>query len=249
MLSNPEIWMSFFTLFLMELVLGVDNIVFISLLANDLPQRLHHKGRILGVALALLLRIFLLSAISWIMSLQKPFLNPAEWFNIYQGELHEKADLSGRDLILIAGGIFLIYKSVVNIHETIEKVEKKHRKRTASFWPTVLQIGVLDLVLGIDSVITAVGMAKHLGVMIAAICASMIIMLVASAGVGRFVKKHPSVKLLALAFLLLIGVSLLMEGIEQSIPKGYIYFAMCFSIFVEFLILRLVKAKKITVNH
>jgi predicted tellurium resistance membrane protein TerC len=248
MLSEPEIWISFSTLFLMELVLGVDNIIFISLLAGDLPPKDQKTGRMLGVLFALLLRIGFLTTINWIMTLDNPLFNAAEWFGVPSGEWHDRFDISPKDIILLTGGLFLIYKSNLDIYNTIEKSERKHKKKYAHLWSTVLQIGLLDIVLGIDSVITAVGMANSVGVMIAAVGFAMTLMLFAANTLGNFVNKHPSLKLMALAFLLLIGITLIAEGIDEQIPKGYIYFAMGFSMFFEILILRLVKTKKIRVN-
>lgn len=240
-LSDPHIWASFLTLVLMETVLGIDNIVFISLLTGKLPTTQQRKGRVLGLGLALVVRILLLTSINWIMTLKTDFFNVAEWFGITSGPWHKRFAISGRDLILIAGGLFLIYKANKEIHESLEGGERQAQSKQLSLTQTVIQIGLLDIVFGLDSVITAIGMADYLGVMIAAVVVAMFIMLFTSKGLGNFVTKHPSVKLLALAFLLLIGVSLVAEGVEEPIPKGFIYFAMAFSVFVEVLILRLIK--------
>jgi predicted tellurium resistance membrane protein TerC len=240
-LSDPQIWLSFLTLLVMELVLGIDNLVFISLLSNELPLKQQKRARILGITLALGLRILMLTMISWVMSLTQPFINLAGWFEIHGGAWQKRLELSGRDVIMLTGGLFLIYKSNREIYETIEKTSKLHKTIPSSFWGTVLQIGFLDLVLGIDSVITAVGMANHLFVMIVAVTIAMVFMLIASETLSRFVSSHPSIKLIALAFLLLVGISLVAEGVNEPIAKGYIYFAMAFSIFIECLLLRFMK--------
>jgi len=241
-ISNPEIWTSFLTLLVMEVVLGIDNIVFISILTGKLPPHQQSKGRIFGLAFALIVRVLLLFSITWIMTLTVPLFNAAEWFGIHDGSWHERLSISGRDLILIIGGLFLIYKSNVEIYESLEgTVKEEEEVKPMSLSKTIIQIGLLDIVFGLDSVITAVGMSDHLGVMVAAVVVAMIFMVIASKSLSEFVNNHPSIKLLALAFLLLIGISLIAEGIEQPIAKGYIYFAMGFSIFVEVLILRVAK--------
>jgi predicted tellurium resistance membrane protein TerC len=242
-LSDPQIWLSFFTLLIMELVLGIDNIIFISLLSNELPLKQRKKGRILGITLALSLRILMLIMINWVMSLTEPFINLSGRFGIHEGAWQQRLALSGRDVIMLTGGLFLIYKSNREIYETIEKNSKSHKRIPSSFLGTILQIGFLDLVLGIDSVITAVGMADHLFVMIAAVIVAMAFMLMASVKMSKIVGRHPSIKLVALAFLFLVGISLVAEGFNEPIPKGYIYFAMVFSIFIECLILRFMKNK------
>jgi predicted tellurium resistance membrane protein TerC len=242
-LSDPEIWASFLTLLVMEIVLGIDNIVFISLLTGALPQHQQQKGRVMGLAFALLTRIVLLVSISWIMTLTQPLFNAAAWFGIHDGSWQERLEISGRDFILIIGGLFLIYKSNREIYDSLEGEPELEATKAMPLWRTVVQIGLLDIVFGLDSVITAVGMSDHLGVMIAAVVVAMLFMMLASAALSDFVNKHPSVKLLALAFLLLIGISLIAEGVNQPIAKGYIYFAMCFSVFVEVLVLRLVKKR------
>jgi predicted tellurium resistance membrane protein TerC len=240
-ISDPHIWFSFITLFFMEIVLGIDNVVFISLLTNELPTDEQKKGRILGVGFALIIRILFLSFISWIMSLTIPLFNVAEWFGTYHGNWHKYLSISGRDIILIAGGCFLIIKSNKGIYESLKGIGKQRERKVSSLWRTVLQVGLMDIILGLDSVITAVGIANHLGVMIAAVVSAMFLMLLSLKGLSSYVEKHPSIKLLALAFLLLIGVSLIAEGIALPIPKGYIYFAMFFAVFVEVLLLRLIK--------
>ena len=243
-LSDPETWASLLTLIVMEIVLGIDNIVFISILTNKLPQHQQKRGRTLGLGFAFFTRIVLLLSITWIMTLTVTLFNASEWFGIHSGPWHERFAISGRDLILICGGLFLIYKSNREIFDSLEGTEHTDETRKPmSFTGTVIQIGILDIVFGLDSVITAVGMADHVSVMIIAVAVAMIFMMLASGSLSDFVNNHPSVKLMALAFLLLIGVSLIAEGVEQPIAKGYIYFAMGFSIFVESLVLRLAKKK------
>ena len=246
-LTNPEIWISLATLTVLEIVLGIDNIVFISILTNKLPEENQKKARQLGLALALITRVLLLLSISWIMSLTEPLINVAQWFGQSSGYWHEKLDFSGRDLILLLGGLFLIYKSTVEIHGRIEGEEHSTdaQKKQVTFGSVIMQILILDVVFSLDSVITAVGMADEVGVMIAAVIIAIIIMMISAGSISQFVNKHPSVKMLALAFLLLIGVSLTAEAFEQHIPKGYIYFAMAFSVLVEVLNLKSKKSRTI----
>jgi predicted tellurium resistance membrane protein TerC len=236
---NPEIWISLITLTILEIVLGIDNIVFISILTGKLPAHQQDKARKTGLALAMITRVLLLLSISWIMKLKGSLFNPGLWVGIDNAHLLEKLDISGRDLILIIGGLFLIYKSTAEIHEKLEG-EEEHtvKKKAQSFVNVIFQILILDIVFSLDSVITAVGMASHVEVMIAAVVIAVGIMFFSSGAVSNFVHKHPTVKMLALSFLLLIGVSLIAEGFENGIPKGYIYFAMAFSILVEMLNLR-----------
>ncbi|HET8828247.1 MAG TPA: TerC family protein [Pelobium sp.] len=239
-LSNPEIWVSLLTLTALEIVLGIDNIVFISILSGKLPPEQQSKGRSIGLALAMITRILLLLSLSWIMTLTAPLFNISGWFGIGSGALFEKLDISGRDLILIIGGLFLIYKSTHEIHNKMEGAEEDSTvKKVHSFSSVIFQILLLDIVFSLDSVITAVGMADELWVMIAAVIISVIVMMFSAKAISNFVNDHPTVKMLALSFLLLIGVSLLAEGFEQHIPKGYIYFAMAFSVLVEFLNLKM----------
>jgi len=243
LLANPEAWISLLTLTVLEIVLGIDNIVFISILSGKLPEHQQKKAQQTGLALALITRILLLLSLTWIMTLTAPLLNIGEWFGFGNEELLEKTALSGRDLILITEGLFLIYKSTSEIHDKLEGEEHESGvKKVYSFWSTITQILILDIVFSLDSVITAVGMADHIEVMVAAVVIAVGIMLVSASSISNFVNKHPTVKMLALSFLLLIGVSLLAEGFDQHIPKGYIYFAMAFSVQVEVLNLR-VKAK------
>ncbi len=217
------------TLTVLEIVLGIDNIVFISILSDKLPKEQQNRGRQIGLALALVTRILLLLSLSWIIRLEHPL------FSVLS------IAITGRDLILLAGGIFLIAKSTMEIHEKLEgKTEENSSasKKTVSLASVVLQIGLLDIIFSLDSVITAVGMAKDILIMILAVIIAVMVMLFASESISKFVNGHPTIKILALSFLLLIGTSLLVEGLHQEIPKGYIYFAMAFSVFVEMLNLR-----------
>ncbi|MFD1629598.1 TerC family protein [Pseudopedobacter beijingensis] len=246
-LSSPEIWISLFTLTVLEIVLGIDNIVFISILAGKLPVDQQKKARTLGLALALITRVLLLFSLKWVMSLTEPLFNLASIVGIENATLLGKFEISGRDLILIIGGLFLIYKSTSEIHEKLEGAEHEQQlKKNYSFSQVIIQILILDIVFSLDSVITAVGMANQLGVMVAAVIIAVIVMMFSAASISDFVNRHPTVKMLALSFLLLIGVSLLAEGFDQHIPKGYIYFAMAFSVLVEVLNLRSKKGKDST---
>ncbi|MEP7352639.1 MAG: TerC family protein [Acidobacteriota bacterium] len=226
--TSAESWIALLTLTLLEIVLGVDNIVFISILSGKLPVQQRARARSIGLLLAMGTRILLLLSLSWVMGLTKPFVS-------LLGH-----DISGRDAILLVGGMFLLWKSTQEIHERVEGEE--HDEQTApakiTFTGVLVQIAVLDIVFSLDSVITAIGMASHLAIMIAAVVLSVACMLFISGAIGDFVEKHPTVKMLALSFLLLIGMALIAEGFHQTIPKGYIYFAMGFSLFVEMLNLR-----------
>ncbi|TCK85737.1 TerC family protein [Albibacterium bauzanense] len=246
-ISNPEIWVSLATLTVLEIVLGIDNIVFISILSNKLPEDKQKKARQLGLALAMITRVLLLLSISWIMSLTKPWFNVAEIFGQDTGFWFDKLDFSGRDVILLLGGLFLIYKSTVEIHGRMEGEEHDELvpKNKVTFGNVIFQILILDVVFSLDSVITAVGMAEHIEVMIAAVIIAVFVMMISAGSISDFVNKHPSVKMLALSFLLLIGVSLTAEAFEQHIPKGYIYFAMAFSVLVEVLNLKSKKTRTI----
>ncbi|MFD1934662.1 TerC family protein [Nonomuraea mangrovi] len=226
--ADPQIWIGFFTLVALEIVLGIDNIIFISILAGKLPPEQRDRARVLGLAAALVSRLLLLLGLSWVVKLTEPL------FEVFGH------GISGRDLILILGGLFLLAKSVLEIGESMELKDKdgKDRKVT-SFTSVILQIMVLDIVFSLDSVITAVGMVDELGVMVAAVIVAVLVMLFASGPISRFVDRHPSIKMLALSFLVLIGVVLLAEGFDQHIPKGYIYFAMAFSVIVELLNIRM----------
>ncbi len=233
LLLDPNMWVALLTLTILEIVLGIDNIVFISILPGNLPLEKQKKARQTGLALALITRVLLLLSLSWVMSLTSPLFTAV-------GQ-----EISGRDLILLIGGLFLIYKATTEIHEKLEgENHDTEIKGKATFSSVILQILILDVVFSLDSVITAVGMASHIEVMIAAVIIAVIIMLIAAESISKFVNQHPTVKMLALAFLVLIGVSLLAEGLDQHIPKGYIYFAMAFSVLVEMLNLRLKKKGK-----
>jgi predicted tellurium resistance membrane protein TerC len=238
--SNPETWISLITLTLLEIVLGIDNIIFISILSSKLPANLQKKARQWGLGLAMITRVLLLLSLSWVMTLTTPLFNVGEWISIDSSEWLEKLAISGRDLILISGGLFLIYKSTHEIHLKLEGEEEGGGNvKVYTFSGVLTQILLLDVVFSLDSVITAVGMADHVTIMIAAVIIAVFIMMASSNAVSNFVNDHPTVKMLALSFLLLIGVSLLAEGFEQHIPKGYIYFAMAFSILVEMLNLKM----------
>jgi predicted tellurium resistance membrane protein TerC len=234
LLSSPEAWISLATLAAMEIVLGIDNIVFLSILAGRLPKEEQQKARQLGLGFALGTRLLLLFAISWVMGLTR------DLFTVLG------MGFSGRDLILLLGGLFLMAKATHEIHD---KLEVKHEAelaapRRASFWMVIAQIGVLDIVFSLDSVITAVGMARHLAIMVAAMVIAVGVMLVFARPIGEFVERHPTMKMLALSFLILIGVMLVAESFGKHIEKGYIYFAMAFSFAVELLNMRLRREKQ-----
>lgn len=240
--STPEAWISLFTLTVLEIVLGIDNIVFISILSGKLPAEQQNRARKLGLGLAMITRVLLLLSLSWVMSLTSPLFNIGEWISLDNKEWLDKLAISGRDLILIVGGLFLIYKSTHEIHLKLEGEEEEEGKvKVHSFAGVIIQILILDIVFSLDSVITAIGMAEHVEIMIAAVVIAVIIMMVSANAISTFVNTHPTVKMLALSFLLLIGVSLLAEGLDQHIPKGYIYFAMAFSVLVEMLNLKMKK--------
>ena len=227
-ITSPEIWTALFTLTALEIVLGVDNIIFISILAGKLPPDQRDRARTLGLALAMITRVLLLFSLSWVIGLKDTL------FTIFD------QDISGRDLILLGGGLFLLAKSTFELHERLEGEEGHSATRAAaSFASVLIQIMLLDIVFSLDSVITAVGMADDVEVMIAAVVIAVGIMMVSSRPISEFVDAHPTVKVLALSFLLLIGMSLVAEGLDQHIPKGYIYFAMGFSVMVEMFNLRL----------
>ncbi|MCO5239142.1 MAG: TerC family protein [Chitinophagaceae bacterium] len=246
-LTNPEAWVSLLTLTVLEIVLGIDNIVFISIISGKLPAHQQKKARRTGLLLAMITRVLLLLSISWIMTLTDTLVSLGDWMGVEDPALLEKLKISGRDIILIAGGLFLIYKSTTEIHERVEgHGEDKAQKtpRVVSFSRVIIEIILLDVVFSLDSVITAVGMADHIQIMIAAVVIAVLIMFVSAEKISGFVNDHPTVKMLALSFLLLIGISLIAEGLDQHIPKGYIYFAMAFSVFVEILNLRAAKRRK-----
>jgi predicted tellurium resistance membrane protein TerC len=244
-LTTPEAWISLLTLTVLEIVLGIDNIVFISILSGKLPENQQKKARQLGLALAMFTRVLLLLSLSWVMGLTATLFNIGDWMGVTNTEWLEKMAISGRDLILLIGGLFLIYKSTHEIHNKLEGEEESGGKvKVHSFAGTIVQILILDIVFSLDSVITAVGMAEHIEIMIAAVVIAVIVMMFSASAISNFVNKHPTVKMLALSFLLLIGVSLLAEGLDQHIPKGYIYFAMAFSVLVEMLNLKMKKNNK-----
>jgi predicted tellurium resistance membrane protein TerC len=229
-LADPQAWLGFVTLAVLEIVLGIDNLVFISILAGKLPARDQAKARRLGLALALIGRIGLLLSLSWVIRLTDPL------FTIF------KEEISGRDLVLILGGLFLLAKATHEIHDRLEGEEGHGSTRVAPSLASVLiQIALLDIVFSLDSVITAVGMVEQISVMVAAVITAVAFMMVFATKVSDFIHRHPSVKMLALSFLLMIGVMLVAEGLDQHIPKGYVYFSMAFSVFVEALNIRMRK--------
>jgi len=229
-LTDPQIWIAFGTLTALELVLGIDNVVFISILAGKLPADQQKKARMVGLGLAMFMRVGLLFSLSWIIGLKEPL------FSVLGNEL------SGRDLVLIAGGLFLLAKSTHEIHQKLEGDEGEASARVASsFASVIIQILLLDIVFSLDSVITAVGMVEEIGIMIAAVVVAVLFMLAFAGPISKFVERRPTVKMLALSFLLLIGMTLVADGFDQHIPKGYVYFAMAFSTFVEMLNLKLRK--------
>ncbi|HEY7978011.1 MAG TPA: TerC family protein [Rhizomicrobium sp.] len=221
LLTDPRTWESLAALTLLEIVLGVDNILFLSIVSGQLPKVQQPRARGLGLAIALIMRILLLTGIAWVMSLSEPFVTI----------LNE--DISWRDVILGGGGLFLIYKGTTEIHLLMAGEEEFEHKLVRSFMAVIIQIGLFDLVFSLDSVITAVGMAEHLSVMIAAIVLAMIVMFAASGPVSKFIEENPSVKMLGLSFLLLIGIALLADAAHFHIPRGYLYFAVAFSALVE----------------
>lgn len=231
-ISDPSAWMALATLTLLEIVLGIDNIIFISILVGRLPEHQRDKARRLGLSLAMLTRIALLLSLAWIMRLTEPLFSVMNF------------DVSGRDLILIGGGLFLMAKATHEIHGSLEgEDETRTASGGAGFLMTLVQIAIIDIVFSLDSVITAVGLADHVPVMVLAIMASVGIMMFAAKPIGDFVDDHPTVKMLALSFLIIVGMALVGEGFDMHIPKGYIYFAMAFSLGVEMLNLRLRKKK------
>jgi predicted tellurium resistance membrane protein TerC len=227
-LSDPQAWIALGTLTALEIVLGIDNIIFISILVGRLPAHQRQRGRVVGLALAMVMRILLLLSLTWIMRLSQPL------FTLLAHSF------SGRDLILIGGGLFLLIKSTFEIHNSLEgQTHGSQSSATAGFTQVIIQITLLDIVFSLDSVITAVGLAQHLAVMILAIVIAVGVMMFSAKPIGDFVDGHPTIKILALSFLLLVGFTLVVEGMGLHIPKGYIYFAMAFSCFVEFLNLRI----------
>ena len=229
-LTSPETWIALLTLTVLEIVLGIDNIIFISILAAKLPAGEQPRARTVGLTLAMVTRILLLLSLTGIMRLTRPLFSPFGH------------PFSARDLILLLGGLFLLWKSTREIHDRLEGEEgRQNVKAGATFGGVIVQIALLDIVFSLDSVITAVGMVRQVGVMIAAIVLAVLVMLMAAGPISGFVHRHPTLKMLALSFLLLIGVTLIADGLGQHIPKGYVYFAMGFSVFVESLNLRLAR--------
>ncbi len=232
LLADPQVWIAFMTLTALELVLGIDNIIFISILVDRLPPKSREKARRLGLFLAMFMRIALLLMLSWIVGLTAPLVSFFE------------QTISGRDLIMIGGGLFLIWKSTHEIHQLLEGEEgEASRAVPATFGAIILQIIVIDIVFSLDSIITAVGMVDQVAVMIAAVVVSVGLMMLFAAAIGRFVSNHPTVKMLALSFLMVVGVALVAEGFGHKVPKGYIYFAMAFSVVVEMLNIRMRKKR------
>ena len=224
-LTDPQVWLAFATLTALEIVLGIDNIIFISILVGRLPESQRARGRTIGLALAMITRILLLLSITWVMGLSD------ELFSILD------RGVSGRDLILIGGGLFLLAKSTMEIHHSLEGEEKDEHATAlkATFLSVITQIAIIDIVFSLDSVITAVGMADHVEVMIAAVVVAVLMMMFLAGPISNFVDRHPTIKMLALSFLILVGMALIGEGFGFHIPKGYIYFAMAFSVAVEML--------------
>ena len=231
LLSQPEVWISFLTLTFLEIVLGIDNIIFLSILVSRLPKEVQPKGRVLGLAFAMVTRIGLLFSLVWLTGLVEP------WFTVL-GE-----EISGRDLILFVGGLFLLVKSVNEIHAALEGAEQQHGnvKLRANILSVAIQIGLIDIVFSLDSVLTAVGLANHVPVMVAAIVLAVIVMMFLARPIHEYIERHPTIKMLALSFLILIGVALIGESLEFHVPKGYLYFAMAFSVGVEMINIRLRK--------
>ena len=230
LITSPEAWIAFATLTALELVLGIDNIIFISILVDKLPPEKREIARRIGLFMAMFMRIGLLLVLSWIVGLVEPMLTVLG---------HE---VSGRDAILLLGGLFLIWKSTTEIHQTLEGAEDGHSTSSKNtLFSVIFQIMVIDMVFSLDSIITAVGMVDQVEIMIAAVVSSVALMMVFARGIGEFVSNHPTIKMLALSFLVVVGVVLIAEGFEHHIPKGYVYFAMAFSVCVEMLNIRLRK--------
>jgi len=231
-LTNPDSLIALLTLTILEIVLGVDNIIFISILSGKLPKEKQNKARLTGLGLAMITRILLLLSLTWLMKLTAPLFSVSDY------------EISGKDLILIIGGLFLLAKSTFEIHDKLEgEVEHTQAIKKVSFVSVIVQILLLDIVFSLDSVITAIGMANEVLIMIIAVIIAVIFMMFFSKMISDFVNDHPTIKILALSFLILIGFSLIAEGLDQHIPKGYIYFAMAFSVFVEMLNMKMRKTK------
>jgi predicted tellurium resistance membrane protein TerC len=230
LLADPQAWLSFLTLTVLEIVLGIDNIIFLSILASRLPKEQQPRARVLGLGFAMLTRIALLFSITWLVGLTEPLFSLA---------LLDQA-ISGRDLILFGGGLFLLAKSVSEIHGSLEGAEETRQPRAAASFPLViLQIGILDIVFSLDSVFTAVGLAQHVPIMVAAIVIAVLFMMFLAAPINEFIDRHPTIKILALAFLMLVGVALIADAFDVHIPRGYMYFAMAFSVGVEMINIRM----------
>ena len=237
LLSSPEVWIAFFTLTALELVLGIDNIIFISILVDRLPVHQREKARKIGLFFAMFMRIALLALLSWMVGATEPL------FSVMG------SSFSMRDLILLGGGLFLIWKSTQEIHQLLEGEEGSQSNAVeATFTAIIMQIIVIDLVFSLDSIITAVGMVEHIQVMVAAVVASVALMMLFARSIGNFVSDHPTIKMLALSFLLVVGVALVAEGFGHKVPKGYIYFGMAFSLAVEMLNIRMRKKNIVPVN-
>jgi len=235
--TSPEAWIALGTLTALEIVLGIDNIIFISILVGRLPAHQREIGRRVGISLAMLTRLALLFSIAWVMGLKEP------WFSLFGQEI------SGRDVILITGGLFLLFKSTHEIHNSLEGIDEDTTvPKVAGFASVVVQIAILDIVFSLDSVITAVGLVEHVSIMAIAIVTAVGVMLVAAKPIGDFVDRHPTIKILALSFLILVGVTLIVEGFDVHVPKGYIYFAMAFSVSVEMLNIRMRKKVAVPVK-
>lgn len=233
-LASPEAWVALVTLTALEIVLGIDNIIFISILVGRLPEAQRNSARRMGLGLAMITRLGLLFSISWVMSLTEP------WFEVFGN------GVSGRDIVLIGGGLFLLAKATHEIHNSVEGLDDEGHKVVANSMGMVLvQIAILDIVFSLDSVITAVGLVEHVSLMAIAIVLAVLVMLMAAKPIGDFVDAHPTIKILALSFLILVGMTLIVEGFDVHVPKGYIYFAMAFSVSVEFLNLRMRRKKAI----
>jgi len=231
-ITSPEAWVALATLTALEIVLGIDNIIFLSILVARLPEKQRAIGRTLGLALAMLTRLGLLFSLTWVMSLTHPFMSPFGY------------DISGRDIILIGGGLFLLYKATIEIHQSVEgagEEEMDLKKGSSNFFMVLIQIAILDIVFSLDSVITAVGLVSQVSIMAIAIVIAVGVMMFAAKSIGEFVDKHPTVKVLALSFLVIVGITLIMEGFNVHVPKGYIYFAMAFSLAVEMINIRMRK--------
>jgi predicted tellurium resistance membrane protein TerC len=228
LLSDPQVWLSLLTLAVLEIVLGIDNIIFLSILVDRLPSGQRRSARFLGLGFAMLTRIALLFSITWLATLR------ATLFTVFGNEI------SGRDLILFGGGLFLVVKSAMEVRDMLVGKETNRKPGGLnSFWLIILQIGVIDIVFSLDSVFTAVGLSKYIEVMVAAIVASVLVMMMVSSAVSRFIERYPTIKVLALAFLVLVGAALIAESLDMEIPSGYMYFAMAFSAAVEWINIRL----------